>query len=157
MPISNSDLAQIEMSASLTLSLVAELRRAREAASLARAEAHRDAVDAANARRELAAEHAKLEAARARILELETTREVDTITDAGELETLRGRLDALQATPREIYVVAFNGTNGSPSVEFAATTREACFAHLKGKIVTGAMGNFTHRVSLSAEPATVKP
>jgi hypothetical protein len=136
--LSESDLSHLETTASLTLTLVAELRRAREAASLARAEAHRDAVMAASARRELAAEHAELEAARARILELETAREVDEITDASELETLRGRLVKLETV--RVLAQAWRHTEAGSDQEMAV-----------GEDLWAALDEATH------DPATVKP
>jgi hypothetical protein len=56
-----------------------------------------------------------------------------------------------------IWVVAFNGSSGSPIVEYAATTREACCDYLKGKIVPDGMGQFIRQVTLhgdSGEPVS---
>jgi hypothetical protein len=128
MPISDTDLAQIEMSAGLTLQLAAELRRERERRSLTSANYQETAC-------RLAEMAGKLAEARGRILELETAREIDASTDAGELETLRGKHAKVIA---DVDTVLFR----------------------RGGDIDGAMRRLDWEVAASkpgAEPATVKP
>jgi hypothetical protein len=141
MTISDTDLAQIEVTAGLTLQLTATIRALREELALRHGEIAREVHEARQARERLLVAVRELEAANARIRELEAwrdTNEIDAAADASEMETLRGKYLALLKDADTVLHRA------GPAVDEAARRIKA-------------VGYENARALAQFEPATVKP
>jgi chromosome segregation ATPase len=148
MTISDTDLAHIEVTAGLTLHLVAELRRAREMVTLRTGEIAREAHEARQARERLLVAVRELDAANARIRELEEELAIERAAERAarvgcELETLRAKVTTLETV--RVAAGAFLRAPMGTQKEDAALDALAFAVD-----ATGGRGD-------DGEPATVKP